>query len=102
MPNHYHLLIEDIDGNLPDIIKYISENYTMFFNYKYKRIVHLFQGRYKSNIIEKIYLKNVVRYIILNPIRAGLVTKLSEYKWSSYYEYLGKNKRYKITDVKKF
>lgn len=71
----------------------------MYFNWKYKRIGHLYQGRYKSIIVEKeIYLKEVIRYIILNPIRAGLVNRLSGYKWSSYYEYIGKNKRYKITE----
>ncbi len=97
MPNHFHLLIKDEDGKLPYIMKYILENYTMYFNYKYKRVGHLFQGRYKSILVEEIYLKHVVRYIILNPVRSGLTEKLSDYKWSSYYEYTGKNKKFKLT-----
>ncbi len=100
MPNHYHLLIEDIDGNLPNIMKYIGENYAMYFNWKHKRVGPLYQGRYKSLIIEKeIYLKEVVRYILLNPIRKGLVKNLNYYNWSSYYEYIGKNRRFKITET---
>jgi len=96
MPNHYHLLLEDTDGKLPNIMKYIGENYAMYFNWKYKRVGHLYQGRYKSIIVEKeMYLKEVLRYIILNPIRKEIVENLNYYPWSSYYEYLGKNKRFK-------
>lgn len=98
MPNHFHLLLEDIDGNISQIMKIISENYTMYFNYKYKRVGHLFQDRYKSIIVEKkFFLKDLVRYIILNPIRAGIAKNLNEYKWSSYYEYMGKNKKFHLT-----
>ena len=100
MPNHYHILLEDINGDLPKIMKYIGENYAMYFNWRYKRVGHLYQGRYRSIIVEKEkYLKEVVRYIILNPIRAGLVDKLINYNWSCYYEYIGKNKRFKLTET---
>jgi len=97
MPNHFHFLLEDIDGKLPYIMKYISENYTMYFNYKYKRVGHLFQGRYRSIIVEKIFVKDVARYIILNPIRADIAEKLNDFRWSSYHEYMGMNKKLKIT-----
>ncbi|MCX8093340.1 MAG: transposase [Candidatus Goldbacteria bacterium] len=100
MPNHYHILLEDIDGKISEIMKYINENYAMYYNWKYKRVGHLFQNRYRSNIVEKkFYLKYVARYIILNPIRKGLVKNLKYYNWSSYYEYLNKNKRFKLTDT---
>jgi len=81
-------------------MKYLGENYAMYFNWRYKRVGHLYQGRYRSIIVEKEkYLKEVVRYIILNPIRAGLVDKLINYNWSCYYEYIGKNKRFKLTET---
>lgn len=100
MPNHYHILLEDEDGNLSKIMKYIGEKYAMYFNWKYKRVGHLYQGRYKCLIVEKeMYLKEVARYIMLNPIRAGLVEKLIHYNWSSYYEYIGKNKRFKLVNT---
>ncbi|PIR17093.1 MAG: addiction module toxin RelE [Deltaproteobacteria bacterium CG11_big_fil_rev_8_21_14_0_20_49_13] len=87
MPNHFHLLIETGEIPLSKIMQSLQLNYTQYFNRKNKRVGHLFQGRYKAILCQKeSYLKELVRYIILNPIRAGLARRLTEWPWSSYLE----------------
>ena len=91
MGNHYHLLIETTQPNLARIMHYINSSYTIYFNVKRNRCGHLFQGRYKSILVDKdSYLLELTRYIHLNPVRARLVTKPEAYKWSSYRGYLTK------------
>jgi REP element-mobilizing transposase RayT len=93
MENHYHFLIETPKANIAKAIHYLNTTYTGYFNMKYKRAGHLFQGRYRGLLIEKeSYLHSVSRYIHLNPVQAGLVKKPEEYKWSSYPEYIGRTK----------
>lgn len=93
MSNHYHLLLETPKGNISKAMHYLNVSYTVYFNRRYKRSGHLFQGRYKSIVIEKdSYLISVSRYIHLNPVRAGIVKKPEEYKWSSYKNYLAMDK----------
>lgn len=90
MTNHYHLLLETPEGNLPEILRHINGAYTNYYNSKRKRSGHLFQGRYKSILIEADeYLMELTRYIHLNPVRCGIVTKPEEYRWSSYQDYIG-------------
>lgn len=90
MSNHYHLLLETPDGNLPEIMRHINGAYTNYYNTKRKRAGHLFQGRYKAILIEADeYLMELSRYIHLNPVRAGIVEKPEEYLWSSYLDYVG-------------
>jgi len=85
MNNHYHLLIETKDANLSKAMRDINGNYTQSFNVRHKHTGHLLQGRYKAFIIEKeTYLLEVARYIVLNPVRAKLVTHPREWRWSSY------------------
>lgn len=85
MPNHLHLLIEVKKHSIDKIMQVLQTGYTMYFNIKYKHVGHLFQGRYKSFLIDKeSYLLEVIRYIHLNPVRAGLVKNPSEYPWSSH------------------
>ncbi|MBI5194784.1 MAG: transposase [Nitrospirae bacterium] len=96
MENHYHLLIETPKGNITKTMHWLNATYTGFFNQKYKRAGHLFQGRYKGLLIEKErYLVAVSRYIHLNPVRALMVRKPEGYRWSSYTEYIGKEKKSK-------
>ncbi|MBI5465523.1 transposase [Candidatus Gottesmanbacteria bacterium] len=94
MPNHFHLLLEPTArGTITKIMQTINTAYTMYFNKKYSHVGHVFQGRFHSIIVEKEpYLLEVSRYIHLNPVRAGLVTKPEDYSWSSYRTYLGKEK----------
>lgn len=93
MDNHYHLLIETPEGNLSRGMRQLNGVYTQTFNKKYKRVGHLFQGRYKAILIEsESYLLLVSRYIVLNPVRAGMVKKPEEWRWSSYRVTVGKEK----------
>lgn len=89
MPNHYHFLIGTPRGNLKQIMQNINTSYTVFVNRKYHRVGHLFQGRYKAFIVDKDrYLIELGRYIHLNPVRAELVRKPEEFRWSSYRDYI--------------
>jgi len=92
--NHYHLLIETLESNLSRGMKQLDGIYTQKFNNKYKRVGHLFQGRYKAILVEKeSYLLELSRYIVLNPVRAGIVSQLEEWPWSSYCAIIGKVKK---------
>ena len=94
LPNHYHLLLETPRGNLSQVLHYINGAYTTYFNIKRKRFGHLFQGRFKSILVEKeAYAQELSRYIHLNPLRAGLTQFLNLYPWSSYVSYVGIEKR---------
>lgn len=89
MGNHYHLLLEITQANLSRIMQSLNTAYTVYYNVKRKRSGHLFQGRYKSIVVEvDSYFAELTRYIHLNPVRAKLVTKPIDYAWSSYNSYL--------------
>ncbi len=84
MNNHYHLLIETPDGNLSKGMRQLNGNYTQRYNRRNKKIGHVFQGRYKAILIEKVnHFLEVCRYVVLNPVRARAVTSPEEWKWSS-------------------
>ncbi len=94
MGNHYHLLLETPRGNLSQILHHINGAYTTYFNIKRSRSGHLFQGRFKGILVDKdAYCKELSRYIHLNPVRAGMAKTPSEYPWSSYRYFTGKDKR---------
>jgi putative transposase len=85
MDNHYHLLIETPDGNLSLGMRQLNGVYTQLFNKRHQRTGHLFQGRYKSILIQKdSHLLEVCRYVVLNPVRARMVERPDAWKWSSY------------------
>ena len=85
MDNHYHLLLETPNANLSKAMRDLNGNYTQDFNARHDRVGHLFQGRYKAFVVEKMsYLLELIRYIVLNPVRAGFVKHPREWKWSSY------------------
>ncbi len=85
MNNHYHLLLETPDGNLSKAMRNINGIYTQGFNRRHGRVGHILQGRYKAYLIEKeTYLLEITRYIVLNPVRAGLVGQPHLWRWSSY------------------
>ena len=93
MTNHYHLIIETPQPNLSQAIKWINVSYATYFNRKQKRSGHLFQGRFKSIIIEADeYLKTLSQYIHFNPKRENMVAHLKDYKWSSYRAFSGYEK----------
>jgi hypothetical protein len=85
MDNHYHLLIETPEGNLAIGMRQLNGVYTQLFNKLHGRTGHLFQGRYKSILIQKdSHLLEVCRYVVLNPVRAKMVAAPKAWKWSSY------------------
>ncbi len=90
MTTHLHLAIQVGDIPLSRIMQNIGFRYTQFINRKYRRTGHLFQGRYKPLLIDAdTYLLELIRYIHLNPVRAGMVSQPEEYPWSSHCSYLG-------------
>jgi len=85
MSNHYHLLIETPDANLSRGMRQLNGVYTQTFNRAHGRAGHVFQGRYKAILVEKeSYLLELSRYIVLNPVRAGMVNSAKDWPWSSY------------------
>jgi REP element-mobilizing transposase RayT len=85
MSNHYHLLIKTQRANLKKAMQWFGTTYTRRFNIRNRKTGHLFQGRYKSIIVQNdAYLMRLSCYIHRNPLRAGLVERLIEYPWSSY------------------
>ena len=85
MDNHYHLLIETPDGNLSQGMRQLNGIYTQRFNQRHGRVGHVFQGRFKAILVDKEnYLLELCRYVVLNPVRAGMVRYPGRYKWSSY------------------
>jgi REP element-mobilizing transposase RayT len=89
MDNHIHLLLKENKDNISHIMKRIGTAYAVYFNKKYQQNGHLFQDRFKSEVIEgELYLLAVIRYIHNNPLKARLVKLPEDYKWCSYSEYL--------------
>ncbi len=89
MPNHFHLLLETREHSPSVIMQRLLTAYTAYFGHKYKRKGHLFRGRYKSIICERdSYFLELVRYIHLNPVRAGITRSASDWKWSGHGEYV--------------
>ena len=94
MSNHFHLMVKTGTGSLSDIMRSVLTGYAIYFNKKYKRHGYLYQNRYKSVLCqEDMYFKGLVRYIHLNPLRAGIVSKLSDlsrHVWSGHRAIIGK------------
>ncbi len=88
MNNHMHLLVKSEKENLAQFMKKIGIRYAMYYNKKHKRVGSVFQDRFKSqNIEDENYLLSAIRYIHNNPIKAEIVKKVTEYKYSSINEY---------------
>lgn len=91
MDNHIHLLINDNGNDISKIVKSMNISYAYYFNHIYNRVGHLFQDRFKSEIIDnEDYLLAVSAYIHNNPVKAGIVKTPEDYKWSSFRRYIGK------------
>jgi REP element-mobilizing transposase RayT len=91
MSNHYHLIIETLDGNLSKGMRQLNGVYTQASNRRHRRCGHLFQGRYKAILVDKEnYLLELARYVVLNPVRAkGMVDRIGDWPWSSYLAMIG-------------
>lgn len=85
MGNHYHLVLETPRGNLSAAMRQLNGVYTQKYNWLHGKVGHVFQGRYKSIIIERdAHLLEAARYVVLNPVRAGIARGPEDWPWSSY------------------
>lgn len=85
MGNHYHLVIETPDGKLSKGMRQLNGVFTQACNRRHHRAGHLFQGRFKSILVDReSYLLELSRYVVLNPVRAGMVGAAANWPWSSY------------------
>ena len=85
MDNHYHLLVETVDGILSKGMRHLNCLYTQSFNRRHDRVGHIFQGRFKSILINReSHLLELCRYVVLNPVRARMAKQIDQYRWTSY------------------
>ncbi len=88
MTNHIHLVIQPGDVPLSEIFHNLAFRYAQFYNRRHQTVGHLFQGRFKSILVSGTnYIKRLIRYVHLNPVRAGIVEKPEDYYWSSHKAY---------------
>ncbi len=103
MGNHVHLLLKEGKEGLGQIFKRIGAKYVYWYNGKYQRTGHLFQDRFKSEVVEdERYLFTVIRYIHQNPLKAGCCTRLEDYPYSSFQEYIGKADLINLEEVEQY
>ena len=89
MGNHYHLLLETPEANLARGMRELNGIYSQHFNHRHDLVGHLFQGRYKAMLVQRDrYLLELIRYIVLNPVRAQLVSSADDWRWSSHRYFL--------------
>jgi len=85
MSNHFHLVIQTPEANLSRGMHWLNSAYAGWFNRRYQRSGHLFEGRFHAFLVEKeTYLRELLRYVVLNPVRAKIVARPENYRWSSY------------------
>jgi REP element-mobilizing transposase RayT len=85
MTNHFHLLVETPSRGLARGMQRLNSGYSRRFNQRHERVGHVFQGRYHSVLVEKeSYLLELSRYVVLNPVRAGMVARVERWAWSSF------------------
>lgn len=90
MSNHYHIVVETVEGNLSQGMRRLNGVYTQYINRTYNRVGHVFQGRFKGILVERdSYLLELSRYVVLNPVRAGMVADAGDWPWSSYAAMIG-------------
>lgn len=93
MKNHAHVLLKEDNEKVGDIVRRIAVGYAQYYNYRYGRMGHLFQNRFTSEPIEdEKYFLTVLRHIHQNPVETGTVKSVSDYRWSSYREYVSSGK----------
>jgi len=85
MGNHFHFVVETPEPNLSEGMRVLNGTYTQYINRTHGRTGHLFQGRFHAILVDRNpYLLEVIRYVVLNPVRAGLVAYPQDWPWSSY------------------
>jgi REP element-mobilizing transposase RayT len=92
MINHVHIVVGTTDKDVSDLVKRVHSRYACNFNNKYNYVGHLFQDRYKGKLIrDDWYMLEVSRYVHLNPVKANIIEKPEDYKWSSYNMFIEDN-----------
>jgi len=90
MTNHYHCVVETPDANLSKGMRQLNGVYTQSINRRHRLVGHLFQGRFKAILVERdAYLLELARYVVLNPVRAAMVSQAGDWPWSSYRAMVG-------------
>jgi REP element-mobilizing transposase RayT len=90
MPNHYHLALQPTLANLSRAMQELNGNYGQWWNERHERVGHTFQGRFKAQIVDtSAYLLSLSRYVVMNPVRAKLVSRPDDWVWSSYRATIG-------------
>ena len=85
MPNHYHLVLRTLEPNLSAGMQYLNSVYAQWWNKRHTRVGHVLQGRFKAQVVQRDgYFLEACRYVVLNPVRAGLVARVEDWPWSSY------------------
>jgi putative transposase len=85
MPNHFHLVLRNQQRNLSEAMQHLNGEYGFWWNVKHRRVGHVFQGRYKDQIVQREgYFLNLVRYVAMNPVRANLVQDPAAWPWSTH------------------
>jgi putative transposase len=101
MPNHVHLLVESSQEPLAKFMQGLQQSYSQYFNLRHHQTGHVFQGRYKAIVCQKDeYLLQLIRYIHLNPVRAGMVKEPEQYVYSGHRAYL-QGKATEVIDPRK-
>ena len=91
MTNHYHILLETKEHNLSKVVQFVNDKYAKYFNKKYTRSGHLWQGRYKSYALyDDAHFWIVAKYIERNPIKANMVQNIEDYRFQSYFQWKNK------------
>jgi putative transposase len=109
MSNHFHLIVKTPRANLNDFMRHFNISYTVYFNKRHHRSGHLYQGRYKSFLIDAdSYLVEVSRYLHRNPVHTQKFTSvddeqksqyLRQYRWSTYLDYIQEKPRHPFVEV---
>lgn len=92
MSNHVHLLLKEGKEDISITMKRIGVSFVLYYNWKYRTTGHLYQDRFKSeNVEDTKYFLTVIRYIHHNPVKAGIINRVDEWRWSSCLGYYDKN-----------
>ena len=90
MDNHFHIVVETVEGNLSAGMRQLNGVYTQWHNRVHDRVGHVFQGRFKAIVVQReSYLLELARYVVLNPVRAGMCALPALWPWSSYHATVG-------------
>ena len=102
MTNHYHILLETKKNNLSKAVQFLNDKYAKYYNKKYNRVGHLWQGRYKSYALyDDAHFWVVAKYIERNPIKANMAQDVNLYNYQSFYEWKNRSKYYELLNDSK-